>query len=181
MQSLPTPSPCDSCSSWGSGGLVRNLTERQRLPPCTDSVAHTTVPKYTGTELAYTCEQMHILVSRSPEGSDLSPWPSRLRSTHSSHPLCCLILLDLAPFPSQLWLLFCLLVSSHLLAFAWAGSSAQKTPLSSFRAQLRMPPLTLWLSWHPFSLLATFPSAITHVCICFIAVPPTPGAGTVPA
>ena len=99
MQSLPTPSPCDSCSSWGSGGLVRNLTERHRLPPRTDSVSHTTVPKSTGTELASTCEQMHILVSRSPEGSDLSPWPSRLRSTHSSHPLCCLILLDLAPLP----------------------------------------------------------------------------------
>lgn len=164
VQSLSTRSPHNSCSSWGSGGLGRKLTHRHRLPPCPDSVTHTAVLKYTDVESADTWKQMHSPVSCRLEGSDFTPWPSRLCSTRSACPLGCLILLDLTPSPLPA---LAALPPSHSCpppGLCTGNSSTQKTvPLSSFRAQLRMPPLTLWLSRHPISVLAAFLSAIIHV------------------
>lgn len=120
--------------------------------------------KYRDVESADTWKQMHSPVSCRLEGSDFSPWPSRLCSTHSACPLGCLILLDRTPSPLPALAALPPSRSCPPPGLCTGSSSTQKTvPLSSFRAQLRMPPLTLWLSRHPISVLAAFLSAIIHV------------------
>lgn len=94
----PILSPCNSCTIWGSRGLVRELTVIDPAPPA-NSITHMTVLKYADTvELADTCKQMVTVVSCSL--GEAHTFLCHLQgSMLSVHPLGCLVLLALAPLP----------------------------------------------------------------------------------